>query len=33
MYTIPDVGHSVAIEQPTSVADAMRDFYTGVGTI
>lgn len=33
MYTIPDAGHSAAVEKPTTVADAMRDFYTSVGII
>ena len=33
MYTIPDAGHSAAVEKPTAVAEAMRDFYTGIGII
>jgi pimeloyl-ACP methyl ester carboxylesterase len=31
LYTIPDAGHSAAVEKPTAVADAMRGFYTSVG--
>ncbi len=33
LYKIPDAGHSAAVEKPTEVADAMRDFYTSAGII
>lgn len=33
MYTIPDAGHSAAVEKPTVVAEAMREFYADVGII
>lgn len=33
LYKIPDAGHSAAVEKPTEVADAMRDFYTRAGII
>jgi len=33
LYKIPDAGHSAAVEKPTEVADAMRDFYTNAGII
>ena len=33
LYTIPDAGHSAAVEKPDDVADAMKDFYTSVGVI
>ncbi len=33
MYTIPDAGHSAAVEKPTVVADAMQEFYADAGII
>jgi pimeloyl-ACP methyl ester carboxylesterase len=33
LYKIPDAGHSAAVEKPTEVADAMRDFYASAGII
>jgi pimeloyl-ACP methyl ester carboxylesterase len=33
LYTIPDSGHSAAIEKPNLVAEAMQDFYKSVGII
>jgi len=33
LYKIPDAGHLAAVEKPTEVADAMRDFYTNAGII
>lgn len=33
LYKIQDAGHSAAVEKPTEVTGAMRDFYTSVGII
>lgn len=32
-FTIPNAGHSVAVEKPEEVADSMRKFYTEIGLI
>ena len=32
-YTIPNAGHSAAVEKPREVAKAMHDFYTSAGII
>lgn len=33
LYSIPDAGHSAAVEKPKAVADALHDFYAGMGII
>lgn len=33
LYTIPDSGHSAAVEKPVLVAEAMQDFYKSAGIL
>ena len=33
LYTIPDAGHSAAVEKPTAVAEAIQSFYAGAGIL